>query len=88
MRYNRHSTRYGILSIKPRCRPMKQSLLFLSMIVSAGSLFAREPVWVFNNGPDAKLISLGQGKLHHEVGSNEVDSDRNRPHADRSDGRG
>jgi len=47
---------------------MKQSLLFLSMIVSAGSLFAREPVWVFNNGPDAKLISLGQGQLHHEVG--------------------
>ena len=47
---------------------MKQSLLFLSMIVSAGSLCAREPVWVFNNGPDAKLISLGQGQLHHEVG--------------------
>lgn len=47
---------------------MKPSLLFLSMIVSAGSLFAREPVWVFNNGPDAKLISLGQGQLHHEAG--------------------
>jgi len=47
---------------------MKQSLLVLSMIVSAGSLCAREPVWVFNNGPDAKLISLGQGQLHFEVG--------------------
>ena len=47
---------------------MKPSLLFLSMIVSAGSLFAREPVWVFNNGPDVKLISLGQGQLLHEVG--------------------
>lgn len=47
---------------------MKKSLLFLSMIVCAGSLFAREPVWVFNNGPDAKLISLGQGQLHYEVG--------------------
>ena len=47
---------------------MKQSLLVLSMIVSAGSLCAREPAWVFNNGPDAKLISLGQGQLHFEVG--------------------
>ncbi len=47
---------------------MKQSLLFLSIIVSAGSLFAREPVWVFNNGPDAKLISLGQGQLDYQVG--------------------
>lgn len=47
---------------------MKQSLLFLSMIVSAGSLFAREPVWVFNNGPDAKLISFGQGQFLYEVG--------------------
>ena len=47
---------------------MKQPLLFLSMIMSAGFLFAREPIWVFNNGPDAKLISLGQGQLHHEAG--------------------
>ena len=47
---------------------MRQSLLFLSMILSAGSLFAREPVWVFNNGPDAKLISLGQGDIYHDVG--------------------
>ncbi len=47
---------------------MRPSLLFLSLIASAGSLFAREPVWIFNNGPDAKLISLGQGQLHHEVG--------------------
>lgn len=38
------------------------------MIVSAGFLFAREPVWVFNNGVDAKMISLGQGQLHYEVG--------------------
>ncbi len=56
------------MPIKPRRHPMKQSLLFLSIIVSAGSLFAREPVWVFNNGPDAKLISLGQGQLYYEVG--------------------
>lgn len=47
---------------------MKQSLLFLALIVSAGSLFAREPAWIFNNGPDAKLISLGEGQLHYEVG--------------------
>ncbi len=47
---------------------MKQSFLFLSIIVSASFLFAREPVWIFNNGLDAELISLGQGQLHHEVG--------------------
>ncbi|MHB8971728.1 MAG: hypothetical protein ACYC3X_17030 [Pirellulaceae bacterium] len=47
---------------------MKQSLLFLSIIVSASSLLAREPAWVFNNGPDAKLISLGQGQLDYQVG--------------------
>jgi hypothetical protein len=47
---------------------MKQSLLFLSILVSAGSLFAREPAWVFNNGPDAKLISLGQGQIYPDVG--------------------
>jgi len=47
---------------------MKPSLLFPLIIVSAGSLFAREPAWIFNNGADAKLISLGQGQLHYEVG--------------------
>ncbi len=47
---------------------MKPSLLFLCVVACAGSLSAREPVWVFNNGPDAKLISLGQGQLVHEVG--------------------
>lgn len=47
---------------------MNRSLFMLSLIVSAGSLGAREPVWVFNNGPDAKLISLGQGQLDYEVG--------------------
>jgi len=47
---------------------MRQSLLFVSIVLSAGLLFAREPVWVFNNGPDAKRIAVGQGQLHHEVG--------------------
>lgn len=47
---------------------MKQSLLFVIFVLSAGFLFAREPVWIFNNGPDAKLISVGQGQLYHEVG--------------------
>ena len=47
---------------------MKPSLLLLSLLVSAGSLLAREPAWVFNNGSDAKLISLGQGQLYYEVG--------------------
>lgn len=47
---------------------MKQLLVFLSVVVSSGFLFAREPAWVFNNGPDVGLISVGQGELHHEVG--------------------
>ncbi len=47
---------------------MKPSLLSVVIFLSAGLLGAREPVWVFNNGPDAGLISLGQGQLHHEVG--------------------
>jgi len=42
--------------------------LFLMSVLSAGSLAAREPLWIFNNGPDAKLISIGQGQLCHEVG--------------------
>ncbi len=47
---------------------MKTSVLTTILVLWAGFLFAREPAWVFNNGPDAKLISLGQGQLHHEVG--------------------
>jgi hypothetical protein len=34
--------------------------LLLVPALSAGFLQAREPAWIFNNGPDAKLISLGQ----------------------------
>ena len=49
---------------------MKHTLLCLPflLILFAGTLLAREPVWIFNNGPDAKAITLGQGQLHHEVG--------------------
>lgn len=47
---------------------MKQTILFLAFILATGSLFAREPVWVFNNGPDAASISLGQGQLYREAG--------------------
>jgi len=47
---------------------MKRFLASLSIILLTSVLPAREPVWVFNNGPDAKLISLGQGQLHYEVG--------------------
>jgi hypothetical protein len=47
---------------------MKQFLAYLSIVLSASFLPAREPAWVFNNGPDTKLISLGQGQLHDEVG--------------------
>lgn len=48
---------------------MKASLyVFVAMVAAAGSLWAREPVWIFNNGPDAKLIVLDQGQLYHEAG--------------------
>ena len=47
---------------------MKATLPFVLVLLFAGSLEAREPAWVFNNGPDAKSISLGQGQLVHEVG--------------------
>jgi len=47
---------------------MQRALLILSLIAPVGSLLAREPVWVFNNGPDARLISLSQGQLYREVG--------------------
>ena len=47
---------------------MKASLLFLLCAASAGSLFAAEPVWVFNNGPDAKRIVVDQGQVYSEVG--------------------
>lgn len=47
---------------------MKQFLLFLSLITPAVILDARDPEWVFNNGPDGALISLGQGQLYREVG--------------------
>ncbi len=47
---------------------MRASLVFVAIFVSVSSSVAREPVWVFNNGPDAELISLEQGQLHHEVG--------------------
>ena len=43
-------------------------LLVLAVIVLAGVLYAREPAWVFNNGTDTRLISLGQGQLRHEAG--------------------
>ncbi len=50
----------------------KKSTRLISMLlialVSAGSLAAREPLWIFNNGPDAKSLSVGQGELCHEVG--------------------
>ena len=47
---------------------MKQYLISVVVALAACSLSARDPAWVFNNGPDAKLISLGQGQLCHEVG--------------------
>ena len=47
---------------------MKPSLLSALFALSAGTLSAREPTWIFNHGPDAKRISLGQGQLCHEVG--------------------
>jgi hypothetical protein len=47
-------------------------LLVLALAASGGLLFARPPAWIFNNGPDAKLISLGQGQLHQEVGLTKI----------------
>ncbi len=47
---------------------MKPSFLFLSIVLSAGSLVAREPAWIFNNGPDGTAIALGQGQLLREAG--------------------
>lgn len=48
---------------------MKPSLLFPAIVLlTASFLPAREPLWIFNNGPDAKLIVLSQGQLHLEGG--------------------
>ncbi|MHB8897302.1 MAG: hypothetical protein ACYC6Y_01000 [Thermoguttaceae bacterium] len=47
---------------------MKPFLPSAAIVLCAGLLSAREPAWVFNNGPDAKLISVGQGQLYHEAG--------------------
>lgn len=45
---------------------MNKLILILTVLLSASSLPAREPAWIFNNGPDAKLIAIGQGQLHLE----------------------
>ena len=50
---------------KPR-HPMKQSILFLSIIVSAGSLLAREAIWVSTTDRTAS-ICLGRA-TYREVG--------------------
>ncbi len=42
---------------------MQRSLLFLPVVLLTATLTAREPAWIFNKGPDAKLISLDQGQL-------------------------
>ena len=47
---------------------MKASLLFSLSILLVGNLPAADPVWIFNNGPDAKRISMDQGQLYSEVG--------------------
>lgn len=43
---------------------MNKFILILIAVLSASSLPAREPVWIFNNGPDAKLLAIAQGQLH------------------------
>jgi hypothetical protein len=62
--------RIGICNVVSRKNPrfLLSGLFVLSIIISSGSLLAREPMWVFNNGPDAKSISLGHGQLRHETG--------------------
>jgi hypothetical protein len=47
---------------------MNPSLPSAIIVLSAGFLFAREPIRVFKNGPDAKLIWLGQGQIVYETG--------------------
>ena len=43
---------------------MKASLLFSLSIFLAGNLLAADPVWIFNNGPDAIRISMDQVQLY------------------------
>ena len=47
---------------------MKTSLSLLAIPCLATTLLARDPAWIFNNGPDARLISVGHGQLCTEVG--------------------
>ena len=46
----------------------KKTSVVLGGMLCAASLLAREPAWIFNNGPDVRLMSLGQGQLCAEVG--------------------
>lgn len=46
----------------------KKTSVVLGGMLCAAALLAREPAWIFNNGPDVRLISLGQGQLCAEVG--------------------
>lgn len=47
---------------------IKKPCVALGCVLCAAALLAREPAWIFNNGPDVRLMSLGQGQLCAEVG--------------------
>ncbi|MDD4102758.1 MAG: hypothetical protein PHU80_09040 [Kiritimatiellae bacterium] len=47
---------------------MKNVVKIAVLVLGASGALAREPVWVFNNGPDAARILIGQGQLGSEVG--------------------
>ena len=47
---------------------IRKTCVAVGCVLCAVALLAREPAWIFNNGPDARLMSLGQGQLYTEVG--------------------
>ena len=66
-RYHSFDVRRSMFDVGRSSLRLCRAASFVFMCFAA-SLLAREPAWVFNNGPDADLISLGQGELYHEVG--------------------
>ncbi|NLG01017.1 MAG: hypothetical protein GX565_12825, partial [Lentisphaerae bacterium] len=46
----------------------RKACVAMGVWLCCAALLAREPVWIFNNGPDVRLMSVGQGQLCAEVG--------------------
>ncbi len=47
---------------------MKKGAGFLHIVLFSCTLLARDPAWIFNNGPDASKIAVGHGDLCTEAG--------------------